>query len=114
MENVRRNMHFDSSPIVKFQFAIEDLLPIESVEEKSAELRAEKMGLRLEKSKSKSILHSNEISMFLPTHCKLFQRFVILTSNALVVYKDQTSYQTNLRNPWMVIPLCEIQQKEVS
>lgn len=72
IENVRRNMHSDSVHIAKFQFAIEDLLPIEASEEKSAEQRAEKMGLRLEKSKSKSVLHSNEISMYMPTHSKLF------------------------------------------
>lgn len=100
------------------------MLPKETDILKEAELakQAEKMGLKLKPQKTnskivKSILHQSDISMFMPSHKLRLDRCMVLTPKALVVYKeskDKANFQFSSHNkPWMVIPLCEIQDVEI-
>lgn len=60
------------------------------------------------KSKTKMIMHHDEISMFMSQHRVLLRRYMALTPKAIVIYKDQASFVTHPTKPWMIIPLSDI------
>lgn len=110
-------------PVVQqCQFNMEDLIPQEGVvaDEEALAKKAEKMGLKLQPSKdskNKSVLHQNEISMFMTLHKVLLKRYMVLTPKALVVYKERKNDGafnfSSLSKPWMIIPLSEILDVEI-
>lgn len=50
-------------------------------------------------------MHHSEISMFIQQHKVLIKRFMVLTHNALIIYKDKVSFVNAMSKPWMAIPL---------
>jgi hypothetical protein len=65
---------------------------VKAIEDAAAK-KIERMGLKFQaykesKYKSKSILHHDEIGMFIPLHRVLLRRYMALTPKALVIYKD--------------------------
>jgi len=75
------------------------------------------MGLKIQQPKDtiriKSVLHQNEICMYIPQHKQVLKRYLILTPTALVVYIDKSSFTTKPIKPLMIVPLSEIQEVEM-
>ena len=105
---------------MKKRFKLEDLLPIEVgnylVDENLA-MKAEKMGLKLQQPKEtiriKSVMHQNEICMYIPQQKQVLKRYLVLTPMALVVYIDKGSFTSKPIKPFMIVPLSEIQEVDL-
>ena len=79
--------------------------------------KAEKMGLKLQQPKEtvriKSVMHQNEICMYIPQQRVVLKRYLVLTPLALIVYIERGSFTSNPMKPLMIVPLSEIQEVEL-